>query len=81
MPEYNESMKNTRQYIKDADGNQAGDLVRGAKAIIALVEMDNPPLRIPFEKIAMDRINVKIKNFQNDMQKQELLILETDFPK
>ena len=81
MSEYNESMKNTRQYIKDADGNQAGDPVRGAKAMIDLVEMENPPVRIPFGKIAMDRINVKINNFQKDMKTHEKMILETDFPK
>jgi NADP-dependent 3-hydroxy acid dehydrogenase YdfG len=81
MPEYDESMKNTRQYIKDADGNQAGDPVRGAKAMMALVEMQNPPVRIPFGKIAMDRIKVKINNFQNDMEKHQKMILETDFPK
>lgn len=81
MSEYNESMKNTRQYIKDADGNQAGDPVRGAKAMIALVELENPPVRIPFGKITMDRINLKINNFQKDLIQYEKMIIETDFPK
>jgi NADP-dependent 3-hydroxy acid dehydrogenase YdfG len=81
MPEYNESMKSTRQYIKDADGNQAGDPVRGAKAMMELVELENPPVRIPFGKIAVDRIKVKISNFQKDLSLYEKMILETDFPK
>lgn len=80
-PAYELAMKNTREYIKNVDGNQPGDPVRAARTMIQLVNDPNPPVRIPFGKIAMDRINLKIKNFTNDLSTWEKTILETDFPK
>jgi short-subunit dehydrogenase len=79
-PAYTEAMKNTRDYIKKINGNQPGDPVRAAKAMITLVNHPNPPLRIPFGKIALERISLKIKNFSKDLETWEQTILETDFP-
>jgi NAD(P)-dependent dehydrogenase (short-subunit alcohol dehydrogenase family) len=79
-PAYELAMKNTREYIEKVDGNQPGDPVRAARAMIDLVNHPNPPVRIPFGKIALDRINLKIKNFSNDLSTWEKTILETDFP-
>lgn len=78
---YEVAMKNTRDYIEKINGNQPGDPLRAAQAMIALVNHPNPPLRIPFGKIALDRINAKIKNFSDDLKTWERTILETDFPK
>lgn len=80
MPAYDEAMKATRLYIKNADGNQAGDPVRAAKAMIAIVNDAHPPVRIPFGKIALERINLKMKNFSEDLKKWNKTIIETDFP-
>ena len=79
-PAYELAMKNTREYIEKVDGNQPGDPVRAARAMIDLVNHPNPPVRIPFGKIALDRINLKIKNFSSDLSTWEKTILETDFP-
>ena len=80
MAVYDEAMKATRLYIKNVDGNQAGDPVRAAKAMIAIVNDVHPPVRIPFGKIALERINLKMKNFAEDLKKWNKTIVETDFP-
>lgn len=79
-PAYGEAMKLTREYIKKVNGNQPGDPVRASRAMIDLVNHPNPPLRIPFGKVALDRINLKMKNFSSDLRDWEKTILETDFP-
>ncbi|MBC7711959.1 MAG: SDR family NAD(P)-dependent oxidoreductase [Rhizobacter sp.] len=80
MSEYDDVLKTMRQYTNNIDGKQPGDPVRGAKAMIELVAMENPPVRIPFGKMAVDRIQLKINNFTKDMKTYEKLIMETDFP-
>ncbi|MBC7428679.1 MAG: SDR family NAD(P)-dependent oxidoreductase [Bacteriovorax sp.] len=80
MSEYDDVLKTMRQYTNNIDGKQPGDPVRGAKAMMELVAMTNPPLRIPFGQMAVDRIQLKINNFTKDMKTFEKLIKETDFP-
>jgi NADP-dependent 3-hydroxy acid dehydrogenase YdfG len=80
MPEYDEALKSIRKYTENVDGQQPGDPIRGARAMIELVELKNPPLRIPFGKVAVDRITLKMNNFKNDLKTYEKMILETDFP-
>ena len=80
MQAYDEVLKTMRQYTNNIDGKQPGDPVRGAQAMIELVSMNNPPLRIPFGQIAVDRIQYKIRNFSSDMKTHEKLIMGTDFP-
>ncbi|MBC7540004.1 MAG: SDR family NAD(P)-dependent oxidoreductase [Bacteriovorax sp.] len=79
-PAYESAMRSTREYIQKVDGNQPGDPVRASKAMIELVNQRNPPLRIPFGKIALERINLKMKTFSDDLKIWEKTILETDFP-
>jgi NADP-dependent 3-hydroxy acid dehydrogenase YdfG len=80
MHEYDNILKTMRLYTTNIDGKQPGDPVRAAKAMIKLVAMENPPMRIPFGQMALDRINLKINNFVKDMQTFENIIKETDFP-
>lgn len=80
MKEYDEANIITRGYTRRVDGNQPGDPVRAAKAIIAISQMTNPPLRLPFGKMAVERIKGKMESFNNDLVSFEKLILETDYP-
>ena len=80
MQEYDEVLNTMRLYTKNIDGKQPGDPIRASKAMIELVAMESPPLRIPFGKMAVERINLKINNFVKDMKHFEKLIKETDFP-
>ena len=80
MSEYDQVLSMMRQYTNNIDGKQPGDPVRAAKAMMTIVEMKNPPLRIPFGKMAVDRIMQKINSFTKDMKIHEKLIKETDFP-
>lgn len=79
MPEYDEAMIVTRNYIQKVDGNQPGDPVKGAKLMIKLTEIDNPPLRIPLGKMALDRWNGKLEVFSRDLKEWHQEIINCDF--
>lgn len=79
MPEYDEAMIVTRNYIQKVDGNQPGDPVKGAKLMIKLTEIDNPPLRIPLGKMALDRWNGKLTQFNSDLKNWHNEIVNCDY--
>lgn len=79
MKEYDEAMIVTRNYIQKVDGNQPGDPVKGAKLMIKLTEIDNPPLRIPLGKMALDRWNGKLTQFNSDLKNWHNEIVNCDY--
>ena len=46
MPEYAETVGPTREYVQTNHGEQPGDPVKAAQAIIAALDADDPPLRL-----------------------------------
>jgi NAD(P)-dependent dehydrogenase (short-subunit alcohol dehydrogenase family) len=46
MPEYANSVGPTRTYVQEGHGEQPGDPVKAAEAIITAVDSDRPPLRL-----------------------------------
>ena len=47
-------------------GNQQGDPVRGARAIIAAVESDKPPVDLPIGGDALDRLRAKLDDMRRE---------------
>ena len=80
LPEYAEALSQTRKYYETIGGQQPGDPVQAVRAMIALVEHPNPPLRLPMGKIALQRIRNKIAQYESEIKTWEKTILETDFP-
>jgi len=80
MPEYAEALAVTRKYYETIGGQQPGDPVEAAKAMIAVANHPNPPLRLPMGKIALGRIRAKIAQYESEIAAWEKTILETDFP-
>jgi NAD(P)-dependent dehydrogenase (short-subunit alcohol dehydrogenase family) len=46
MPEYSETVGPTRAYVQGNDGAQPGDPAKAARAILAALDADEPPLRL-----------------------------------
>ncbi|NDG85858.1 MAG: SDR family NAD(P)-dependent oxidoreductase [Proteobacteria bacterium] len=79
-PEYAEALAVTRKYYETIGGQQPGNPVEAAKAMIAVANHPNPPLRLPMGKIALGRIRAKISQYESEIASWEKTILETDFP-
>ena len=80
LPEYAEALSQTRNYYETIGGQQPGDPLQAVRAMIALVDHPNPPLRLPMGKIALKRIRNKIAQYESEISTWEKTILETDFP-
>lgn len=79
-PAYQESPAGLiRQYISQANNSQPGDPVKAAKMMIKLVNMGNPPLRMPLGNIAMERIYTKLKAQEEEFAQYEALARSTDY--
>jgi NAD(P)-dependent dehydrogenase (short-subunit alcohol dehydrogenase family) len=57
-----------RQRLRQISGQQEGDPVKAARAIWELVGMENPPLRLPLGKIALESIQLKLDRVRQDME-------------
>ena len=80
MPEYQHSVGPTRKYVQDADGHQNGDPARAARAILDHVAQNRSELRMLLGKLAMDRMEVKLKNLRSELDSGLARALGADFP-
>ncbi len=67
--------------IRGYSGNQPGDPVKAAEAIIKAVESDNPPLRLLLGVGALKGARNKIAELQKDYDAWEATTIGADFPK
>lgn len=65
--------------LQSNSGKQPGDPVKAAKAIIRLVNSDNPPLRLVLGKVALDAIRGKFKLVEEELSEWEAITLNTSF--
>lgn len=65
--------------INGISGKQPGDPVKGAKAIIKIVNNDNPPLRLALGQIAVDGVRNKIRLLEKDLNEWEAVSLDTHY--
>lgn len=68
IDDYSETAGAFRTKLKGVDGKQEGDPVKASKAIIALVNSENPTLRLPLGKIALMTIEMKLKSIKSDLE-------------
>ena len=67
--------------IRGYSGNQPGDPVKAAKAIVTTVESENPPLRLLLGAGALKGARNKLKDLQKDFNAWEETTLGADGPK
>jgi hypothetical protein len=79
IEDYNETVGGTREYIEQENGNQQGDPVFAARAMIAAVEADEPPLRLPLGQDSLDQIREKLDEIRQETDAWEKTTVETSF--
>ena len=60
-------------------GQQPGDPVKAARAIVSVVEAENPPLRLALGTVAMEAIRTKLESVKKNLSDWEELSRDTDF--
>lgn len=61
MPEYADTVGPTRAYVRGNDGLQPGDPAKAARAILAALEADDPPLRLVLGADAIGTIERRLE--------------------
>jgi NAD(P)-dependent dehydrogenase (short-subunit alcohol dehydrogenase family) len=78
---YAETAVARRNQVHGYSGTQAGDPVRAAEAIIATVELPDPPLRLPLGNFAYDAMGAEIEALQKEYAVVEAVARGADYPK
>jgi len=71
MPEYDESVGPTRAYVRGNDGQQPGDPVKAAQAIITALDADEPPLRLVLGEDAIGNIRARLQRLNDELDAWE----------
>lgn len=80
IDDYADTVGKFLDWAIDFDGQQPGDPTKAATAIIEMVESDNPTLRLPLGKGAVEAIRAKLESVQQDVDANEQTAVEADFP-
>ncbi len=81
IDDYKTTAHANQETIRGYSGNQPGDPVRAAKAIVKAVESATPPLRLMLGAGALKGIRNKLKELQQDIDAWEETTLWADHPK
>lgn len=79
LAEYADTAGKVRVNLPAAHGTQAGDPVRGARAIIKAVAAEHPPLHLVIGGDALDLIRKKIADLTRDLDMWEAVTRDTAF--
>ncbi len=79
-PEYEETVGKTARFQREYNGKQPGDPQRAAAALLEIVEMEQPPIRITFGKDAYHAAEANDLSRIELMRKWKELSCSTDFP-
>ncbi len=66
-------------FLNQIEGQQPGDPVKAAKAIIQMVEAEDPPLRLVLGKYAYRKFRQKIEQLTAELNRWESVGIATDF--
>jgi hypothetical protein len=61
------------------NGNQPGDPVRGARAIVEAVTSENPPLHLPLGRFAYEQAAAKLERLRKEFETWREVTLGADF--
>jgi NAD(P)-dependent dehydrogenase (short-subunit alcohol dehydrogenase family) len=68
MEDYADTVGAARDAFADMDGTQPGDPARAAQAIIAAVDAEAPPLRLPLGELALSNIRSKFEGQLEELE-------------
>lgn len=81
IEDYASTAGTNRNTIRGYSGNQPGDPVRAAKAMIQVTETDHPPLRLLLGAAAVKGARRKLDELKKDYDAWEAVSVGADFPK
>jgi NAD(P)-dependent dehydrogenase (short-subunit alcohol dehydrogenase family) len=67
-------------WLQENDGKQPGDPRKAARAMIKVVESENPPLRLPLGEDAIQMIEAELEKVKNDIAPWRQTGVDTTFP-
>lgn len=79
LPAYADIVGPVRASMREVDGSQPGDPAKAAAAIIAALDAEHPPLRLPLGADAADAITARLDGERADIAAWESVIRGTDF--
>jgi NAD(P)-dependent dehydrogenase (short-subunit alcohol dehydrogenase family) len=79
IPDYAATAGAMRRYFEQANGRQAGDPVKAARAMLELVNMENPPLRLAMGNRAVDLIRNKLESQLAELAQHESWARSLDY--
>lgn len=80
IEDYKETAGAFQAMIRGYSGNQPGDPVRAAKAIVEAVESENPPFNLLLGKAALKGARLKLESLQKDFDTWADVTEGADFP-
>ena len=80
ITDYAETAGANKETIRGYSGNQPGDPVRAAKAIVQAVESENPPLNLLLGRAALKGARAKLENLKKDFDAWAETSEGADFP-
>jgi NAD(P)-dependent dehydrogenase (short-subunit alcohol dehydrogenase family) len=80
ISDYAETAGANQAAIRGYSGNQPGDPVRAAKAIVAAVESENPPLNLLLGRAALKNARLRLEALQKDFDDWAETSEGADFP-
>ena len=81
IDDYKETAETNKNNIRGYSGKQPGDPVRAAKAMVAVVESANPPLRLLLGEAALKGARNKLEQLKKDFDTWAETSTGADFPK
>jgi NAD(P)-dependent dehydrogenase (short-subunit alcohol dehydrogenase family) len=79
LPAYAETLGPFRRSLAETDGKQPGDPKRGARAIVAVVNAPDPPLRLALGEACVQGIETKLGSMRKELDEWRNVSLSTSF--
>lgn len=77
IEDYSQTAGKLRHNLKEKDGKQEGDPIKASKAIIDMVNSENPTLRLPLGRIALMLIGKKLESVKSDLEANREIAVNT----
>jgi NAD(P)-dependent dehydrogenase (short-subunit alcohol dehydrogenase family) len=79
MDVYADTVGRFRKMLSDTDGKQPGDPHLAADAMIAVVNAETPPMRLPLGQVCVDQIRNKLAAVAEELDRWSAVSLATSF--
>jgi NAD(P)-dependent dehydrogenase (short-subunit alcohol dehydrogenase family) len=80
LADYDGTARNAVKFRENTHGKQEGDPLRAVHAMMQVVDLPQPPLRLLLGASALKRLREKLDSWQNELAEWETVTVGTDFP-